>query len=200
MNWGSVWLAKSWQTQGDGEFVVEKILIINGSPRKGNTEALASAFAQGAEEAGHKVSQLRLRELYIHPCTGCMLCQQKKGNPCLQTDDMNKVYEEITSADVVVFASPVYWMYFTGLFKVMLDRLYALAPYGIGKKEAVLLMAAATDDDFIFSQVRPYYEKVLVQNLGWTNRGEILAKGVTALGEAEKTRYVQDVYMLGKSI
>lgn len=113
---------------------------------------------------------------------------------------MGKVYESVMNADAVIFASPVYWMHFTGLFKVMLDRLFALAPYGMGKKETALLMAATTDDVIIFSQVRPYYENVLVQNLGWINRGEVLAKGVNDIGDIEKTKYLQEAYELGKSI
>ena len=179
---------------------MKKILLLNGSPRRGNTEALADAFIKGAEEASHTMQKINLRQLDIKPCKGCMLCQQKKGNPCIQRDDMQVVYAAFREADAVVFASPVYWMQFTGLFKVMLDRLFALAPYGIGKKEAALLMAATTDEDFIFESVVPYYENCLVKNLGWENRGMVLAKGVNDVGDVEKTAYVDAAYELGKSL
>ncbi|MBQ7498052.1 MAG: flavodoxin family protein [Selenomonas sp.] len=179
---------------------MKRILVLNGSPRKGNTEALAEAFIKGAREAGHEGEILNLRQLTIKPCKGCMLCQQKKGNPCIQQDDMQKIYDAFAKADMVVFASPVYWMQFTGLFKVMLDRLFALAPYGIGKKEAALIMAATTAEDFIFEAAVPYYENCLVKNLGWENRGMILAKGVNDVGDVEKTDYVRQAYESGKSI
>lgn len=49
------------------------ILILNGSPRlAGNTAALASAFAEGAEAAGHCVTRFDLGAMDIHGCRGCL--------------------------------------------------------------------------------------------------------------------------------
>ena len=35
---------------------MKKIIVLNGSPRTGNTAELIKSFAQGAESVGHKVS------------------------------------------------------------------------------------------------------------------------------------------------
>ena len=50
----------------------KNILILNGSPRKtGNTAGLTKAFAEGAESAGHKVTEFFLDSMNIHGCKGC---------------------------------------------------------------------------------------------------------------------------------
>ena len=47
-----------------------KIAILNGSPRKQNTEAMVNAFAQGAKEAGHEVEILHVGRMNIAGCKG----------------------------------------------------------------------------------------------------------------------------------
>ena len=50
----------------------KKIVILNGSPRRsGNTSALIKAFAEGAESAGHSVTEFFLDRMNIHGCKGC---------------------------------------------------------------------------------------------------------------------------------
>lgn len=50
----------------------KKIIILNGSPRKsGNTAALISAFAKGAEDAGNQVTEFFLDGMNIRGCKGC---------------------------------------------------------------------------------------------------------------------------------
>lgn len=179
----------------------KKILIINGSPRKsGNTELLVDSFIKGANESGNIAQKINLRELNINNCIGCLQCQEKKGNPCIQKDDMDKLYSAFNEADMVVFASPLYWMHFTALLKNAMERLFALAPYGIPQKETALIMAATTQDDFIYSMIVPYFETCIVNNLNWINRGMVLAGGVNDKGDVEKTNYLQEAYELGKQI
>ncbi len=51
---------------------MKHILILNGSPRKaGNTSCLVQAFAEGAESAGHEVTEVFLAGMHIRPCRGC---------------------------------------------------------------------------------------------------------------------------------
>lgn len=48
-----------------------KIAILNGSPKTGNTAAMAEAFASGATAAGHEVEILHVGRMKINGCLGC---------------------------------------------------------------------------------------------------------------------------------
>lgn len=103
------------------------IVILNGSPRrKGNTAALVAAFTQGAEAAGHQVTTFFLEELDLHGCRGCFGGHSSQPCPCVQKDDMAKIYPAVKASDVVVLASPLYYWGFSGQLKLALDRLFAL--------------------------------------------------------------------------
>lgn len=69
----------------------KKIVILNGSPRRtGNTSALVKAFTEGAESAGHTVTEFFLDSMNIHGCKGCFGGHSSKECPCVQRDDMKK--------------------------------------------------------------------------------------------------------------
>ena len=52
---------------------MKKVLVISASPRvNSNSEALAKAFAKGAEESGHEVELISLRGKTINFCRGCL--------------------------------------------------------------------------------------------------------------------------------
>lgn len=66
----------------------KKVLAIVSSPRKnGNTELLVDEFVKGAQEAGHEVEKICLREKKIAPCLACEACL-RNGGTCVQKDDM----------------------------------------------------------------------------------------------------------------
>lgn len=181
----------------------KKIMILNASPRKGgNTEAMGKALITGAEGAGHMVEKIDVCRLSINPCSGCYGCAMGKGDPCVQKDDMKIVYEALDRADAVVFASPLYWWHFTAQMKTVIDRLFAVAASNnmhIPKKEVALLIAAEDAREENFTQIVPYYETCLVKNLGWVNKGMVLAGGVNMPGDVEKTAYLGDAERLGAS-
>jgi len=78
----------------------------------------------GAAEDGAEVEMLRISELEIAPCDGCMMCHEL--GECRIKDDMQLVYGRILEADGVVFGSPVYFWSVSGQAKVLMDRTYAL--------------------------------------------------------------------------
>lgn len=110
-----------------------KVIGIIGSPRKGgNTEILVERVLAGASKAGAEVELFRLNELDIKGCQGCNYCQENER--CRQQDDMQKIYDELFSADAVVIGSPIYISYVTAQTKIFLDRLYALLKVGEGSR------------------------------------------------------------------
>ena len=103
----------------------KKILILAGSPRKnGNSAALCRAFARGAEESGHQVETVFLRDRKIGYCLACYHCQ-KGGGVCAIKDDMAGILDSMNDADVIVMASPVYFYSVDAQMKALIDRTVA---------------------------------------------------------------------------
>ena len=55
-----------------------KVIIINGSARKGNTLTAIEAFVKGASEK-NEIEIIEPDKLNIAPCKGCGVCQCSKG-------------------------------------------------------------------------------------------------------------------------
>ena len=99
----------------------KKVLIISSSPRKGgNSETLAAAFGKGARDAGNQVETVYLREKQVSFCKGCLACL-KLGH-CVIQDDAVEIAAKMHDANVLVFATPVYYYCVSGQLKTMLDR------------------------------------------------------------------------------
>ena len=98
--------------------MAKKIMILNGSPRfNGNTAALIASFTDGAKSAGHEVVCFDLQKMNIHPCLGCCGGGKDPESPCVQKDDMLKIYPAYKEADIVVLASPLYYWTISGQIK-----------------------------------------------------------------------------------
>ena len=112
------------QKRGAGEGM--NICVLSGSPHKhGNTMQLVERSTAGAKASGHEVTLFDTVRMDIHPCMGCMACK-KKSEGCIQQDDMEEIYPAVRAADVLVFATPMYWWNVSGPPKTAIDRLFAL--------------------------------------------------------------------------
>lgn len=125
--------------------MAKKILILSASLRAGsNSEALANAFADGARAAGHTVEIVSLRGKQIAFCRGCLACQTL--GKCVIDDDAVAITEKMQHADVIVFATPIYYYEMSGQLKTMLDRANALFPLDYAFRD-IYLLASATEDE-----------------------------------------------------
>lgn len=182
----------------------KKIVILNGSPRaKGNTAGLIDAFAKGAEQAGHEIVRFDLQRMDIHPCLGCLGGGKNPHSPCVQKDGMAKIYPHYETADVLVFASPMYYWSITAQLKAAIDRLFAVTEkdpeYRTPKQHCVLLMAAEGDTPDNFEPVEHYYH-ALLRHLGWENIGEVYAGGVMQVGDIDGHPALGKAHELGLNI
>jgi len=178
-----------------------KIIILNGSPRpNGNTAQLIKAFTKGAQEVGNTVTTFFLDEMHINGCKGCMMGGKNPEYPCVQRDDMDKIYPVYMQADVVIMASPLYYWNLSGQLRTTFDRLFAVAEcadnHDNPNKSCALLMSAGSDE---YEEVSYYYNN-LMKHLGWNNLGTVLAEDVTAIGAIEGNPILDKAYDLGKSI
>ena len=156
---------------------MKRILILNAAPRKeGNTVALVKAFTKGAIESGNEVKEIYLQDKTIHGCLSCNACRKGKSRFCIQHDDMDEIYPAFCEADVIVFATPVYFSGINGILKVVNDRLFALWAKNDGSaqnKESVLLI---TSNMGMIEQPLMWYRQFM-QYSGWKNLGVVSGGG-----------------------
>jgi multimeric flavodoxin WrbA len=94
-----------------------KILIISGSPRKGNTEYILNKIY---ESIGGKSELILLRNKNIKHCTGCLYCDKHKK--CAIKDDMQEICKKMTESDIFILGTPNYFDNVSGLMKDFIDR------------------------------------------------------------------------------
>lgn len=124
---------------------MKNILVISSSLRRGsNSEALASEFARGAADAGNTVETITLRDNTINFCRGCLACQ--KTQKCVISDDARAIVAKMHDADVIAFASPIYYYEMSGQLKTLLDRANPLYPSDYRFRDIYMLTSAAEDE------------------------------------------------------
>ncbi len=102
-----------------------RVLALYGSPRRGgNTEILLDEFLKGAEAEGAVIDRLYIVDYLLTPCRECLACFQ--NGQCVIADDMQRIYERLLAADLVVLASPVFFYGVSGWIKALIDRAQAL--------------------------------------------------------------------------
>jgi multimeric flavodoxin WrbA len=178
----------------------KKILIISTSPRKGsNSDALAEEFAKGARDAGHKVEKVSLIGKDIQFCRGCLACQKTKR--CVIHDDADKiVQEQMLHADVLVFATPIYYYEMSGQMKTLLDRANPLYPSDYAFRDVYLIATAAEDGDEVWARAASGLE-------GWVEcfprahfSGVIFGGNAADIGAIQSSPAMQKAYDAGKAV
>jgi multimeric flavodoxin WrbA len=101
-----------------------KAIGLIGSPRvAGNTAALVEEVLLGAKDYGAEIESVFLNDLDISPCQACNACLPT--GRCVLRDDMDDLWEQLWSADIWVFGTPIYWVGPSAQMKTFLDRWYA---------------------------------------------------------------------------
>lgn len=178
---------------------MKNVLIISSSLRKGsNSEALAGEFARGAADAGNKVEMISLRDKDIRFCRGCLACQNTQK--CVIADDAQAIVAAMHDADVIAFASPIYYYEMSGQLKTLLDRANPLYPSEYRFRDIYMLTSAAEDEP-----TTP--EKAVSGLTGWIDcfekarlAGTVFAGGVNKPGEVKGHSALAEAYTAGKNI
>lgn len=177
----------------------KKVLIISSSPRKGgNSEMLAASFAKGAVEAGHSVETVYLREKKFGFCRGCLACL--KVGHCVINDDAVEIAAKMHDADVLVFATPVYYYSVSGQLKTMLDRANSLYGSDYAFTKVYLLAAAAEDEPYVVEGAAKAVQ-------GWVDcfgrcelADTVFAGGVNGIGDIAGHPSLDKAYQTGREI
>ena len=185
-----------------------KVLGIMSSPRKqSNTEILLDKVLAGAQEAGAEVKKVAISELKISPCLEIYECL-KEGS-CPIKDDMQWLYRELSEADHVVFASPIFFYGITSQAKAVVDRCQALwvrkHVLGMGKddkrvRRGVFISVGATRGEKLFDgavlTMKYFFDAI---NVDYS--GDLLIKGIDNKAEIkEHPAVLQDAFHLGQKL
>lgn len=177
----------------------KKVLIVSTSLRQNsNSEALANAFFRGARDGGNTVEKISLHDKTIGFCKGCLACQ--KTGRCIIHDDADAIAHRMSIADVLVFATPIYYYEMSGQLKTMLDRANPLYTTDYAFRDIYFLSAAAEDAEGVDARAISGLE-------GWIEcfpkarlAGTVFAGGVAGTGEIEGHSALTKAYEMGKSI
>ena len=177
----------------------KNILIISSSPRKGgNSDMLCDEFAKGAKKNGNTVEKIFLKDYNIHYCTGCGFCVGNKGQ-CSQKDDMELIKNKMIQADVIVFATPIYFYTMCGQMKTFIDRLcyfYTLLP----NKEFYYIMTAADTNKAAMERAIIEFGGLLCCMENATEKGVVYGTGVWEKGAVEGKAVMKEAFEMGASI
>jgi NAD(P)H-dependent FMN reductase len=103
-----------------------KIVNVLGSPRKNGTSArIARAFTETAATWGATIIDYQLNTMQYRGCQGCEGCHSR-ADRCVLRDDVTPLLDDLHTADIVVFSSPIYFGETCGQFKSFYDRMWSL--------------------------------------------------------------------------
>ena len=178
---------------------MKKVVVISTSLRPGsNSNALAERFAGGAKEAGNEVEFISLRGKEIKFCIGCLSCQ--KTGACVFKDDVPTIMDSVLNADVVCWATPIYYYEMSGQMKTMIDRANSLYPRDYRFRDVYLLSVAADDGDYVD-------EKAAGGVQGWVDcfekarfAGKVFAGGINDAGQIEGHAALEEARALGSQV
>ena len=178
---------------------MKKVIVISTSLRHGsNSDMLAEQFIEGVKATGNEVEKVSLAGKNIQFCKGCMACQ--KLGRCVIKDDVNDIMAKVLEADVVAWATPIYYYEMSGQMKTLIDRMNAMYPLDYKFRDVYLLTTAAEDEE----ETPKRAEAGLT---GWIDcypksslAGNLFCGGVNAPNEIEGNRKLQEAFEMGKNV
>lgn len=179
--------------------MAKNVLVISASMRaNSNSDMLAAAFADGAAAAGNRVETVSLKGKSIAFCRGCLACQ--KLGRCVIADDAVEITEKMKNADVIAFATPIYYYEMSGQLKTLLDRANSLFPSDYAFREAYFLSCATEDEPDTDERAVHGFE-------GWVEcyercrlAGKVFAGGVSEPGDIAGHSALEKARALGAAI
>ena len=178
---------------------MKRVIVISTSLRAGsNSEMLAEKFAEGVKTSGNEVETISLRGKEIKFCVGCLSCQHTGA--CIFKDDVPAIMDKVLHADVVCWATPIYYYEMSGQMKTLIDRMNAMYPKDYRFRDIYLLTTAAEDEEHTPKRAE-------MGLTGWIDcfekaslKGHLFCGGVTDPADIEGNAGLMQAYEMGKAI
>ena len=178
---------------------MKKVIVISTSLRHGSNSAmLADQFVAGAKAAGNEVEKISLVGKNIQFCKGCFGCA--KLGRCVINDDVNDIMAKVLQADVVCWATPIYYYEMSGQMKTLIDRMNAMYSLDYQFRDVYLLTTAAEDE-------AETPKRAEIGLTGWIDcypksrlAGHLFCGGVNEVHEIEGNLKLQEAFELGKQV
>lgn len=179
---------------------MKKVLIISTSLRtNSNSDILARECEKGARDVGLDTKYISLKGKDIKYCIGCLSCQ--KTGKCVLKDDVADIMAKVKEAEVIVYATPIYYYEMCGQMKTLLDRLNPLYSSDYNFRDIYLIATAADDGDATF-------DKAYSGLQGWVDcfekaslRGKVVAGGIDEAGSVNNFVDIKHkAYELGRGL
>ena len=144
-----------------------KALLLNGSPRKGNTHTALNVLKTGLSNIPElEICQIDTTSVAVAHCIACEYC--KDHSACAVNDDTNAVINAVAEADVLIFATPVYWWGMSAQLKVIIDKFYSQQKRLLASKKKVglIVIGQLSTDNLQYSIITKQFE-CICDYLGW---------------------------------
>ena len=178
---------------------MKKVIVISTSLRAGsNSDLLAEKFAEGAKASGNEVQKISLRGKEIKFCVGCLSCQHTGF--CVIKDDVPAIMEKVLKADVVCWATPIYYYEMSGQMKTLIDRMNAMYAKDYHFRDIYLLTTAAEAEE-------ETPQRAEIGLSGWIDcygksslKGHLFCGGVCNANDIEGNAILMQAYEMGKGV
>ncbi len=178
---------------------MKKVVVISTSLRPGsNSQAMAEQFAAGAKSAGHAVELISLRGKEIKFCIGCLSCQ--KTGACVFKDDVPAIMDSVLEADVVCWATPIYYYEMSGQMKTLIDRMNAMYPKDYRFRDIYLLTTAAEAEESTPKRAEGGLQGWIDCYAKCSLKGHLFCGGVNDAGDINGNAKLQEAFEMGKNI
>lgn len=183
------------------------ILAFNGSPRKnGNTAVIIDRILDGARSRGAQTTEIRLHDINLRGCQGCLSCRANPGF-CNLVDDLSPFLEGIKNSAGIVVGCPIYMYRISGQMKLFTDRIYSLyanRPDGgydsmvpPGKTYALVTSQGAPDKEQYSKSIR-YLAGMTGTGLGMKMVGKIVHTNSALLPARQDEALLERAYEIGR--
>lgn len=175
---------------------MKNVLILSASPRlSGNSDILCNQFKKGAEDGGNSTEIISLCRKNIGFCRACYACF--KTGKCVIKDDMAEILDKMQATDVLVIATPTYFLTMNGMLKTTIDR-FLPRWQSLGGHDVYFIITGHDSADGL----RLVGEELtqVFSALGNDVKGIVWGEGVWQKGEVKSTAAMETAYSMGHNI